>query len=137
MQRRRLTLIILALVALSAVIPMWHARAAGPDHAACLVGPGSPGCTAGLPTVEYQMLLDEMLLHPHPNVRPIPPNMDEIARFAFRKIVGGTATIYDAPGGNAIGTIGEGFNYVTVGGVQGDWIQINDGRKRDIEPDTT
>jgi hypothetical protein len=74
------------------------------------------------------MLLDEMLLHPEPDVRPLAPNMEEIARFAFRRIVGGEATIYDAPGGNPVGSIAEGFTYVTVAGQQGDWIKINDGQ---------
>lgn len=129
--RRLITVAVLSLVLLgTALLPPFNsARAAGPDgeETACLSAPNGPGCTAGLPTVEYQLLLDEMLLHPEPNVRPLAPNMDEIARFAFRKIVGGSATIYDAPGGNAIGTIDDGFNYVTITGQQGDWLQINAG----------
>ncbi|MBN1678659.1 MAG: L,D-transpeptidase [Anaerolineae bacterium] len=104
-----------------------HAHAAGPDHAACLQDPNGPGCIAGLPSVEYQNLLDEMLLHPDPNARPLAVNMDELARFAFRRIVG-DGTYYDAPNGNPIGVIEEGFNYVTVTNIQGDWIQINDGQ---------
>lgn len=104
------------------------ARAAGPDRAVCLRAPNEAGCTAGLPSVEYNLLLDEMLLHPQPDARPIPINQDELGRFAFRKIVGGAATYYDAPNGNPIGTIDEGFTYVTVTGVQGDWVQINDGQ---------
>jgi hypothetical protein len=123
---RRSLLLSLLIVALS--VPVGLAGAAGPDRTACLSEPFGPGCTAGLPSVEYQMLLDEMLLHPHPDVRPLAPNMEEIARFAIRKIVGGAATIYDAPGGNPIGAIDEGFNYVTVTGAQGDWVQINDGQ---------
>jgi hypothetical protein len=103
-------------------------HASGPDRSICLSNPFGPGCTAGLPSVEYQMLLDEMLLHPEPDVRPLAPNMEEIAKFAFRRIVGGEATIYDAPGGNPVGTIAQGFNYVTVTGQQGDWIKINDGQ---------
>jgi len=123
---RRLIIAAFILCGLSLVPP--SVQAAGPDRTACLQNPETPGCTAGLPTVEYQLLLDEMLLHPEPNVRPLAINEDELARFAFRKIVGGEATIYDAPGGNPVGTIAEGFNYVTVTSVQGDWIQINDGQ---------
>lgn len=123
----RRSLIVLVLLTLSLTVPAGFVRA-DVDRAACMGDPFGPGCTAGLPSVEYQMLLDEMLLHPQPNVRPLAPDMDEIARFAFRKIVGGSATIYDAPGGNPIGAIDEGFNYVTVTGVQGDWLQINDGQ---------
>jgi hypothetical protein len=127
-RRRRLIFTVLILSGLSMTVPFGAVQATAPDYAACLAAPFGPGCTSGLPSVDYQMLLDEMLLHPSPNVRALPPNMDEIARFAFRKIVGGEATIYDAPGGNPIGTIAQGFNYVSVTGVQGDWIEINNGQ---------
>jgi len=128
MRHRRLIVSLLMVFMLSLTLPPTLGSAAGPDSSACLNDPFGPGCAAGLPSVTYQMLLDEMLLHPEPNVRPLAPNMDEIARFAFRKIVEGGATIYDAPGGNPIGTIEEGFNYVSVTGAQGDWLQINDGQ---------
>lgn len=128
MHRRSLIAAVLALLILSTLIPAGGVRAAGPDRAACLQSPFGPGCMAGLPSVEYQMLLDDMLLHPAPNVRQVPVDEDELLRFAFRKIVGGTATIYDAPDGNVIGQIDEGFNYVTVTGTQGDWVAINDGQ---------
>jgi len=124
---RRFTLALLLFLIAAFALPSSAARAAGPTRADCLAGPNSPGCMAGLPLVEYQMLLDEMLLHPEPNVRPLAVDQDELARFAFRKIVGGTATIYNGPGGEPIGTIDEGFNYVTVNRIQGDWIEINDG----------
>lgn len=128
MPHRRLIVVTLSLLGLVALAPISAVHASGPEHAVCLSDPYGPGCTAGLPTVEYQLLLDEMLLHPHPDVRPLAPNMQEIARFAFRRVVGGAATIYDAPGGNPIGQIAEGFNYVTVTSVQGDWVQVNDGQ---------
>ncbi|MCD4685749.1 MAG: hypothetical protein K8S97_07420, partial [Anaerolineae bacterium] len=120
-QRRFILPVLVALTLLSAVLIAPHHAARATDNL-CLDTPYGPGCTAGLPTVQYQLLLDEMLLHPEPNVRPLAANMDEIARFAFRRIVGGTATIYDAPGGNAVGAIDDGFNYVSVSGQQGDWI---------------
>lgn len=130
MQRRSLIISILVLLVMTIVLSWMagHASAAGPDRAACLESPNGPGCIAGLPSTEYQLLLDEMLLHPEPDVRPLAVNIDEIARFAFRKIVGGSATIYDSPGGNPIGTIDDGFNFVTITGAQGDWIQVNDGQ---------
>jgi hypothetical protein len=67
--------------------------------AACAADPNGGGCRAGLPAAHYQMLLDEMLLHPSPNVHPLPVNEGELSRFAFRRLTnpGGT-TIYDAPG---------------------------------------
>ncbi len=128
MSHRRLIVATLSLLSVLALASAGSVHASGPEHAACLSDPYGPGCTAGLPTVEYQMLLDEMLLHPQPDVRPLAPNMQEIARFAFRRIVGGAATLYDAPGGNPIGQIAEGFNYVTVTGVSGDWVQVNEGQ---------
>ena len=128
MIHRRLFILTSLLVIVASSLPFGAVSASGPEGSACLSDPFGPGCTAGLPSVAYQMLLDEMLLHPEPDVRPLAPNSQEIARFAFRRIVGGTATIYDAPGGNAVGSIDEGFNYVTVTGQQGDWIQINDGQ---------
>jgi len=127
---RRCLIPLFSVLILALVWSGWspHAQAAGPDRAACLSDPFGPGCTAGLPSVEYQLLLDEMLLHPHPDVRPLAVNVQEIAKFAFMKIIGGAATIYDAPGGNPIGSIDPGFTYVTVSGRQGDWIQINAGQ---------
>lgn len=132
MHRRRLifTAVIITLAALNFALPSSEgtARATGVDPAYCLSDPFGAGCTSGLPSVQYQMLLDEMLLHPHPDVRPLAPNMEEIARFAFRKIVGGAATIYDAPNGNPIGAIDKGFNYVSIGKQQGDWVEIDAGQ---------
>lgn len=126
MSRRSL---IFSLVIIWTLASLAGVAAADPNSStACLSDPFGAGCTAGLPSVQYQLLLDEMLLHPEPNVRPLAPNIEEIARFAFRKIVGGAATIYDAPGGNPIGTIDDGFNFVSVTGAEGDWIQINAGQ---------
>ena len=124
---RRFTLAFLLLITAALVLPNSAARAAGPTRADCVASPSGPGCIAGLPSVEYQLLLDEMLLHPEPDVRPLAVNQDELSRFAFRKIVGGAATIYNGPNGEPIGSIDEGFNYVTVNSIHGDWIEINDG----------
>ncbi|MBN2303362.1 MAG: L,D-transpeptidase [Anaerolineae bacterium] len=126
--RRCLIILTLLSLSLSAGLVMAAGPGAGPNPNPCIQNPNGPGCTAGLPSVEYQLLLDEMLLHPHPAVRPLPPNIEEIAKFAFMKIIGGAVTVYDAPGGNAVGGIDEGFTYVTVSGRQGDWVQINAGQ---------
>jgi hypothetical protein len=118
----------MGLLALGLILPAGAAGAARADRAACLSNPFGPGCAAGLPSIEYQLLLDEMLLHPQPDVRPLAPNRSEISRFAFRRIVGGAATFYDAPGGNPIGQIAEGFTFITATSTQGDWVQINAGQ---------
>ena len=59
-------------------------------------------------------------------MRQVPVNEDELLRFAFRKIRG--SDVYDAPNGNPIGQIDEGFTAVTVTSTEGDWVQINDGQ---------
>jgi hypothetical protein len=95
----------------------------------CLATPNENGCRAGLPAARYQMLLDEMTLHPEPNVRPLPPNEVELGRYAFRKLTNPAGTTYyDAPGGNPAGTIDPGFNFVSVISHQDGWIQINPGQ---------
>lgn len=95
----------------------------------CQASPNSGSCQAGLPIAHYQMLMDEMLMHPEPAVRPIPINQTELNRYAFRRLTsaGGTA-IYNAPGGQIIGTVDPGFNYVSVVAIQDGWVQINQGQ---------
>jgi hypothetical protein len=72
--RRRLFMIASSIL-IALALAFGTAGASGPDGRMCLSDPFGPGCTAGLPSVEYQMLLDEMLLHPEPDVRPLAPNM--------------------------------------------------------------
>jgi hypothetical protein len=91
----------------------------------CLDQPSGPGCQAGLPQVEYQLLLDEMMMHPKPKVRPIPVNMETINRYAYRRLTdpNGTTT-YSSPGGAPSGGVDPGFTYVTVYALQDGWVQI-------------
>ena len=51
-----LTLLVVALLAPAATVSADDSGCS----AVCLNDPNGPGCTAGLPTVEYQMLLDEI-----------------------------------------------------------------------------
>src|SRR5947209_2663698 len=51
----------------------------------------APGCTFGLPTFQYQLLLSEMMAHPTPNVRPLQVDESELGRSDLMRIVGGTA----------------------------------------------
>lgn len=100
-----------------------------PAHAnACVGVVNGPGCRAGLPILEYQALLDEMLLHPTPDVRVVPPNEKELARFSYHRLTnaGGTA-IHDGPNGNVIRTLDPGFNYVTIKRTVDGWVEINPG----------
>lgn len=54
------------------------------------------------------------------------PNQDLMHDRRYMSVTG-TATVHDAPGGNAIRTISEGFNFVTAGVNQDGWTQINNG----------
>ena len=95
----------------------------------CLQTPNSNGCRAGLPVLQYQQLLDEMVLFQEPDVRPLPTNESEVRRFAFRRLVSQTGTaIYDGPNGNQVGFLEAGFNYVTVGQTAEGWVEINPGQ---------
>ncbi|MCI0714463.1 MAG: L,D-transpeptidase [Chloroflexi bacterium] len=95
----------------------------------CLETPNTNGCRSGLPILQYQQLLDEMVLHQEPDVRPLPTNETELLRFAFRRLTNSAGTtFYDGPNGNPIGTIDAGFTYVTVGHQQDGWIEINTGQ---------
>lgn len=95
----------------------------------CLASPNDEGCRAGIPAGEYQMLLDEMTLHPAPNVHPIPPNENELKRYVFRKLTNGAGTpIFDAPGGAQIGFMDPGFNFVSVLSLHDGWVEINRGQ---------
>jgi len=123
---------LVSLMVIIAAVPMMaHANTSNDtfENTSCLATPNSDGCRAGLPAMHYQGLLDEMLLNPAPNVRPLPPNENELGRFAFRKLVNPNGTvIYDAPGGGVIGTLDAGFNFVTVSNYQEGWVEINPGQ---------
>lgn len=77
------------------------------------------GCdpTTGLPA-------DVLAAYPEPNVNPLPIDDSLLYDRIYRKLPGATQ-IYDAPGGNLVQTMGQGFSYITVKSVQGDWTQID------------
>src|SRR5574341_1538917 len=111
--RIKIDLAIMMMIFASAIIPAAYADEKN-FYTQCLATPNESGCRAGLPAAHYQILLDEMLLNPEPNVRPVPVNDAELNRFAFRRLINGAGTaIYDGPGGQIIGAIAPGFTYVT------------------------
>ncbi len=95
----------------------------------CLSEPNGPGCQSGLPVVEYQRLLDEIMLYPEPDVVQVPPNERELNRFNFRRLnnPGGTP-IFNAPGGTQTGFVEPGFNFVSVTNISDGWVEINPGQ---------
>lgn len=95
----------------------------------CIETPNGPGCRAGLPVVDYQQALDEMMLYPEPAVEQLPPNEQELQRFDFRRLINSAGTtIYNAPNGQPISNIDVGFNYVSVNNAVDGWIEINPGQ---------
>ncbi|NJL95043.1 MAG: L,D-transpeptidase [Anaerolineae bacterium] len=128
--QRRLVIVFCVMVLLgSFAVPSVLAQGETADVAGCLATPNGNGCQAGLPLARYQMLLDEMLMHPQPDVRPLPVNMVELSRFAFRRLVTGGATpIYNGPNGATVGSIAPGFNYITVHSTQAGWVEMNPGQ---------
>ena len=88
----------------------------------------SAGCSFGLPTFSYQTLLAQMLAHPTPNVRTLQVDENEITQYSFDRLVGGATPMYDGPGGNQVGSMDAGFNFVTVMARQGDYVEILPGK---------
>ena len=102
------------------------ARAEGSGNV-CLVA-DAPGCSYGMPTFQYQLLLGEMAAHPAPDVRPLEVDLTELGQSNYNRVIGGSAPVYDAPEGKQVGVIDAGFNYVNVISRKGDWIQVMVGR---------
>jgi hypothetical protein len=88
----------------------------------------APGCSFGLPTFQYQLLLGEMAAHPSPDVRPLEVDMSELGYSAYNRVIGGSAPLYDAPNGHQVGVIDAGFNYVNVISRKAGWVQVMIGR---------
>jgi len=68
---------------------------------------------------------EEIAEYPQPNVTSLQVDPNLLYDRAYRRVEGSLA-LYDAPGGNLIDDLGEGYNYVTLSGAgtQGDWTQI-------------
>jgi hypothetical protein len=118
--RKLLTVLIAAFLLSATLLSSAPARATELDCSAL----DSPGCSFGLPTFQYQMLMNDMMAHPKPNVRPLETDPNELGKFAFYKLIGGATPLFNGPGGAQIETLDAGFNYVTVISRQGDWVQI-------------
>lgn len=118
------TIIIIVLMAVAGAPALAHTAFAQDPCS----GDSAPGCTFGLPTFQYQLLMNDMLAHPAPNVRPLETDTNELNRFAFYRLVGGATPLYNGPGGAQIDTLDAGFNYVTLLSREGNWVQIFPGK---------
>src|SRR5260221_944821 len=95
---------LLAIVPIISIISSLPSTPARADDNLCLRREAS-GCTNGLPTFQYQLLLGEMAAHPTPNVRPISVDDTEIGRVNYFRVVGGVQPLYDAPDGHVVGVL--------------------------------
>ncbi len=102
--------------------------AAATDNLNCVTTRPKPGCSYGLPTFQYQLLLGQMTAHPSPNVHPLDVDMAELGHTGNPRIIGGATPTYDAPNGKFIGLLDIGFNHIAVGKQEGDWVQLYPGR---------
>lgn len=80
--------------------------------------------TESCETSEYGISAEEIALNPDPNVELIPFNEDLIYDRWYKQ-VNGTVAVQDAPNGNVIRHIDEGFNFVTALEEQDGWTKIN------------
>jgi hypothetical protein len=65
--------------------------------------------------------------YPIPNVQQIYVNKEIISPFMYRRLAG-ASDLYDAPNGNVVGNIGEGFTFVTVIQMDESWAKISPDR---------
>lgn len=79
--------------------------------------PSADNCTYGISA-------DKIAEYPKPNVKPLYPNEAALTDRVYRRVAS-AVDIYDAPNGNIVGSLGQGFNFVTVMNTQGDWSEIS------------
>jgi hypothetical protein len=83
-------------------------------------------CTesVGVYGVEMRALMAEMVAHPYPELEQIPVDERMLYQRAYRKVLKET-DIYNAPGGGqVVGHIDAGFNFVNAGETQNGWVVI-------------
>jgi lipoprotein-anchoring transpeptidase ErfK/SrfK len=102
----------LYLAVLLGVFSLWMPRAVATDD--CI--------TARTCGIHATLIQD----YPRPNVRQVYANDALLFDRAYHRMNGST-NIHDAPSGNVIHTVEDGFNFVTVLNTQGDWAEINTG----------
>lgn len=81
---------------------------------------------AGIPV--SQNCLDLMTEYPKPNLEFIEQDRATLSIYSFWKVGPGEVTKFDAPGGNAVGAIPAGFNFINAIDTNvADWLQIQGG----------
>jgi hypothetical protein len=77
--------------------------------------------------MQMRALLAEMVAHPRPDLQNVPIDESMLYSKGYRKVLKET-DIYDAPGGNVVGHIEAGFNFVNAGRESGNFMQISPNR---------
>jgi hypothetical protein len=125
--KRHRRLVLLIVILLVAPIIALHISVQANENKAenrCLA-PDAPGCTSGLPTFQYQLLLGEMAAHPVPDVRPLEVDLAEIGLSNYNRVVGGATPMYDKPDGKVVGVYRPGFARIpNIKVRKGDWAQL-------------
>lgn len=87
-----------------------------------------PDCivASGMSAMEMRAANAMVQRYPLPSVRQVPVQEDILYQRRYRRIVG-DVNFYDAPGGNIIGSIASGYNYVAIRQVAEGWIQLGNG----------
>lgn len=70
---------------------------------------------------------EDIAEYPEPNVKPLVIDDSVLYDRIYRRVEG-AVQIYDAPGGSVIGSLGAGYNFVTIRNTQGDWAEISQGK---------
>jgi hypothetical protein len=72
---------------------------------------------------------EEIAAHPEPNVTQLYARDSVLYDRIYRRVTG-SITRYDAPNGNVIGALGEGFNFVTIRQFSADglWAEVSEGK---------
>jgi hypothetical protein len=78
--------------------------------------------------VEYQLLLDDMLAQPQPQVKPLPLDTEEVYKYAFRSLNSGNVGLYAGPNGASLGAIPSGAKYVTTMAYEPGWVMVQPGQ---------
>ena len=102
--------ILLFVLLLFVLVPATMAQQACVDLEGCLPSTG----------------LSEAILqsYPDPAVNPLPIDPNVLYDRTYKRVPG-NLQIFDAPGGNVIRSLGEGFSYVTVWQIDGEWAKID------------
>jgi hypothetical protein len=127
--KRLLTLSVLMLLTISAVTYAQDATPVVPaaDPAAPIFEP--PACTYQPDKATSQACLDVMTAQPKPKFDRVPLDAATIGQYSFYKVGPDAVSKYDAPGGNIVGEIPKGFNFINATNEDNpDWLQILGGQ---------